>query len=61
MAEHAKLAKRIDQPIAGLLKDLKRRGLLDDTIVVWTSEFGPLRVSTAPKGAAITRTSTQAG
>ena len=29
-----------DQPVAALLKDLKRRGLLDDTLVVWLSEFG---------------------
>jgi uncharacterized protein (DUF1501 family) len=28
------------KPVAGLLKDLKRRGLLDDTLVFWTSEFG---------------------
>jgi uncharacterized protein (DUF1501 family) len=34
------LAKNIDQPIAGLLKDLKARGLLRDTLVVWTTEFG---------------------
>jgi len=40
MAEHAQHAKAIDQPIAGLLKDLKRRGMLDDTLVVWTTEFG---------------------
>jgi len=40
MAEHAKHARHIDQPIAGLLVDLKRRGLLDDTLVVWTTEFG---------------------
>lgn len=40
MAEHAGHAKNIDQPIAGLLKDLKRRGMLDDTLVVWTTEFG---------------------
>ncbi len=40
IAEHAKLAKKIDRPIAGLLRDLKRRGLLDDTLVVWTTEFG---------------------
>lgn len=40
MAEHAQHAKAIDQPIAGLLLDLKRRGLLDDTLVVWTTEFG---------------------
>jgi len=40
MAEHAQYAKDIDQPIAGLLRDLKRRGMLDDTLVVWTTEFG---------------------
>jgi hypothetical protein len=40
MAEHAKHAKDIDQPIAGLLRDLKQRGMLDDTLVVWTTEFG---------------------
>jgi hypothetical protein len=40
MAAHAPLAKKIDQPIAGLIQDLKRRGMLDDTLVVWTTEFG---------------------
>ena len=40
MAEHADHAKVIDQPIAGWLKDLKQRGMLDDTLVVWTTEFG---------------------
>ena len=40
MATHAPLAKNVDQPIAGLLRDLKSRGLLDDTLVVWTTEFG---------------------
>lgn len=40
MAEHAHHARNIDQPIAGLLKDLKQRGMLDDTLVVWTTEFG---------------------
>ena len=40
MAEHAQHARNIDQPIAALLKDLKRRGMLDDTLVVWTTEFG---------------------
>jgi hypothetical protein len=40
MAEHAKHAKDIDQPIAGLLRDLKQRGMLSDTLVVWTTEFG---------------------
>jgi uncharacterized protein (DUF1501 family) len=40
MAEHEPLARKIDQPIAGLLTDLKRRGMLDETLVVWTTEFG---------------------
>ncbi len=40
MADHEKLAKAIDRPIAGLLTDLKRRGMLDRTLVVWTTEFG---------------------
>ena len=33
-------AKNVDQPIAALLRDLKQRGMLEDTLVVWTSEFG---------------------
>jgi hypothetical protein len=37
---HNKHALNTDKPIAGLLKDLKRRGLLDETIVVWGGEFG---------------------
>ena len=40
MAKHAKHAEKIDQPIAGLLGDLKQRGMLEDTLVVWTTEFG---------------------
>jgi len=40
MMTHAPLAKNVDQPIAGLIKDLKRRGMLEDTLVVWTTEFG---------------------
>jgi len=40
MLAHAPLAKNVDQPIAGLLTDLKQRGLLDDTLVVWCTEFG---------------------
>ena len=40
MATHAPLAKNVDQPIAALLSDLKQRGMLDDTLVVWTTEFG---------------------
>jgi len=37
---HSQHAKAVDKPIAGLLADLKERGLLDSTLVVWTSEFG---------------------
>jgi len=37
---HGAHAKAVDKPIAGLLTDLKQRGLLDRTLVVWTSEFG---------------------
>jgi hypothetical protein len=40
MMSHVGLAKNVDQPIAALLKDLKRTGLLEDTLVVWTTEFG---------------------
>jgi Protein of unknown function (DUF1501) len=40
MAEHADHAKNIDRPLSGLLRDLKMRGLLEDTLVVWTTEFG---------------------
>jgi hypothetical protein len=38
--EHQKNADVVDRPIAALLTDLKQRGLLDDTLVVWTGEFG---------------------
>ena len=37
---HSRLCKAMDQPVAGLLKDLKQRGLLDETLVVWGGEFG---------------------
>jgi hypothetical protein len=37
---HSRLCLQTDQPIAGLLKDLKQRGLLDETLVVWATEFG---------------------
>jgi hypothetical protein len=40
MLTHTPLAKNVDQPIAGLLRDLKSRGMLEDTLVVWTTEFG---------------------
>ena len=37
---HTQKCRQVDQPIAGLLKDLKQRGLLDETLVVWATEFG---------------------
>ncbi len=40
MGDHIRLAAAIDKPIAGLLTDLKQRGMLDRTLVVWTTEFG---------------------
>lgn len=42
---HEKMCRWTDQPIAALLKDLKRRGLLDSTLVVWATEFGRTPVS----------------
>jgi len=39
-AGHSALCAQVDRPIAGLLKDLKQRGLLDETLVVWATEFG---------------------
>ncbi len=44
------LTARTDQPSAALVQDLKQRGLLDDTIVMWTGEFGRLPVSQGPDG-----------
>jgi hypothetical protein len=38
--KHAELSMQVDRPIAGLLKDLKQRGLLNETIVVFATEFG---------------------
>jgi len=40
VGNHTREAKRIDQPVAALLKDLRRRGMLEDTLVTFTTEFG---------------------
>ena len=40
MKEHVPLAKASDQPLAALIADLKRRGMLDETLIVWATEFG---------------------
>ena len=37
---HSRLCRSMDRPVAGLLRDLKRRGLLNDTLVIWGGEFG---------------------
>ncbi len=52
MQTHAPLAQNVDQPVAGLLRDLKQRGMLDDTLVVWTTEFGrtPFNAASDAKG-----------
>ena len=47
---HARLAKACDQGIAALIQDLKRRGLLDETLVVWGGEFGRAPTSEGKKG-----------
>ena len=47
---HEKNALEVDVPIAGLLKDLKRRGLLDETLVLWASEFGRTPVTEGSDG-----------
>jgi len=47
---HEKMCRWTDKPVAGLLKDLKRRGLLESTLVIWGSEFGRTPVSQNGKG-----------
>ena len=48
--DHGDLGMALDKPVAGLLKDLKARGLLDDTVVYWTTEFGRMPCSQGSKG-----------
>ncbi len=47
---HAKMAHQVDRPIAGLIKDLKNRGLLDSTLIVWAGEFGRTPFSQGSNG-----------
>ncbi|MBL9155044.1 MAG: DUF1501 domain-containing protein [Verrucomicrobiales bacterium] len=47
---HAKNALAVDRPIAGLLSDLKQRGLMDDTLVVWATEFGRTPIAQGSNG-----------
>lgn len=46
---HRKLARQCDQPIGALLNDLKQRGMLEDTLVIWGGEFGRTPVVELPK------------
>ena len=48
--DHAIMAKGMDQPAAALIKDLKQRGMLEDTIVFWTTEFGRMPCSQGGAG-----------
>lgn len=48
--ELPQLCRQTDRPAAALLRDLKQRGLLDETIVLWTGEFGRLPISQNPDG-----------
>ena len=50
IAKHRDKTRETDQPIAGLLMDLKARGLLEDTLVLWGGEFGRTPVSEGSKG-----------
>jgi uncharacterized protein (DUF1501 family) len=47
---HLRMAGQVDRPIAGLLTDLKRRGLLDSTLVLWGGEFGRSPEAQGSKG-----------
>ncbi len=48
--DHGEMGASMDKPAAALLKDLKARGMLDDTIVIWTTEFGRMPCSQGGKG-----------
>ena len=48
--EHTKLSKEMDKPVAGLIQDLKQRGLLDETLVLWGGEFGRTPVAQGNNG-----------
>ena len=50
MKNHSLYCQRTDKPIAGLLTDLRNRGLLEDTLVIWGGEFGRMPMSEQGKG-----------
>jgi len=47
---HGHYCRATDKPVAGLIKDLRQRGLLDDTLVIWGGEFGRMPMSEQGKG-----------
>ena len=47
---HTQLCRRTDKPVSGLLQDLKQRGLLEDTLVIWGGEFGRMPMSEQGEG-----------
>ncbi len=49
-SNHTKLCAQSDKPVAGLLKDLKSRGLLDSTLIIWGGEFGRTPMSEGSNG-----------
>ena len=50
LKNHSLYCRRTDKPVAGLITDLKKRGLLDDTLVIWGGEFGRMPMSEQGKG-----------
>jgi uncharacterized protein (DUF1501 family) len=49
-ANHSRLCRSMDKPVAGLIRDLKQRGLLDETLVIWGGEFGRTPMSEKGNG-----------
>jgi hypothetical protein len=58
---HAEQSAKVDKPIAGLIKDLKQRGMLEDTLVVWRPNSDVRRAAKAPTAATTTPMGSQSG
>ena len=50
LENHSTMSRRTDKPVAGLLRDLRQRGLFDDTLVIWGGEFGRMPMSEQGRG-----------
>ena len=48
--DHGEMGRSMDKPAAALIKDLKARGMLEDTLIIWTTEFGRMPCSQGGKG-----------